>query len=448
MILALSVGPIYESMFEVFEKKNKTKRLKAASYFFSLFMREMVKNLIDLGIEIIVPYAEKEVFKEDLSNVGYFHDRLIAKSGKNENELKEIIQEAEKRVFKFFNEEYGLNIDELKRDIFRYYLIESEENLRKINTNLIFAINKVLDSLELFPKFNENPKTIIEDGVEKIVNSISKYQEYYIKKKKVKSIEDIAGGKDYFAVVVADGNSMGKLIEKKGIENIKDISKELFEFIVKGNIYNFTNKLNGELIYAGGDDILAFLPIDKVFEYIETLNSNFRKHLGENVSLSFGISINYYKFPLREAIKESWNLLYDAKSKGKKNTGEKQASFSLLLRKHSGQMVKVFHSLEDESYQKFKDIKNSVLSGKPFIKGFHHNLRGYEKTILSFYKNNRINIIDAFENMFNEASEAEFETIKKVADYLDYIKPTSEEEFNKIFYDLSFIKFLYEKVKK
>jgi CRISPR-associated protein Cmr2 len=452
MILALSVGPIYESMYEVFEKENKTKRLKAASYFFSLFMKEMVKELLKEGIDIIVPYAKEEVFKANLENVGYFHDRLIAKSDKNKEELEEIIKNAENQVFETFVNNYNLNKEELKKDIYRYYLIENEDELKKINSNLVFAINKVLDSLELFPKFNENPKTIKKNNIEKIVNSISKYQDYYIKKHKVKSIEDIAKG-DYFAVVVADGNSMGKLIEKKGFKNIEEVSKGLFDFIVNKNIYELTNEeFKGELIYAGGDDILAFLPIDKVFEYMEKLNERFKESLEENVSLSFGISINYKKFPLREAIKESWKLLYEAKDKGKiKENGKekKEASFSLLLRKHSGQTIKLFHRLNSEEYKKFKDIKKSVIDKKaPFIKSFHHNLRRYENVILNFYKHKRDNIIDAFKNMFNEASEKEFETIKKVAEYLDYVKPTdkNKESFDKIFYDLSFIKFLNEKV--
>jgi len=443
MILALSVGPIYESMFEVFEKKNKTKRLKAASYFFSLFMREMVDRLRKIdGIYVIVPYAEDEVFEKDLTNIGYFHDRLIVKSNKSYEELKNIVEKVENEVFEEFRKEYNLNKENLKKDIYRYYLIEDEEELKKVDSNLVFAINKILDSLELAPKFSKNPKTIIEDGVEKVVNSISKYQDYYIKKHKVKSIEDIAKG-DYFAVIVADGNGMGKVIEKKGIENIKSISKGLFDFIVENNIYEYTISLKGELIYAGGDDVLAFLPVDRVFEYIEKLNEDFKKSLGKDVSLSFGISINYYKFPLREAIKESWGLLYDAKNKG-----ERKAAFSLRLRKHSGQVENIFHKLDSKEYNFFKEIKELVLNGKPFIKSFHHNLRRYQKVILSFYNHNRSNIVDAFENMFNEASEAEFETIKKVAEYLDYVEPKKEEEFNNIFYDLSFIKFLSEKVKE
>ena len=443
MILALSIGPIYDSMFEVFEKENKTKRLKATSYFFSLFMKEFIKRLQTIdNINVIVPYAKDEVFEKDLKNVGYFHDRLIAKTNKSVSELQNIIKQIENEVFEEFSKNYALNKKELEKDIYRYYLIEDEEELKRVDENLIFAINKILDSLELSPKFKENPKTIIKDGVEKVINSISKYQDYYLSQSKVKSIEEIAKN-DYFAVVVADGNRMGKVIEQKGIENIEEISKGLFKFIVEKDVYKFTNELNGELIYAGGDDILAFLPVDKIFEYIEILNQNFQKLLGKEVSLSFGISINYYKFPLREAIKESWNLLYEAKEKG-----DRKASFSLLFRKHSGQVEKLFHRLDTQSYEKFKNIKNSVVEGKPFIKGFHHNLRRYESLILSFYKNNRTNIIDAFENMFNEASEEEFETIKKVAYYLDYEKPMKKADFNKIFYDLSFIKFLSEKVKE
>jgi CRISPR-associated protein Cmr2 len=451
MILALSVGPIYDSMNEVFEKDSKTKRLKAASYFFSLFMKKMVKELQNKKINVIVPYARDEVFKTNLKNVGYFHDRLIAKSDKNKEKLEKIIKEVENEVFEDFVKNYNLNKEELKKDIYRYYLIENEEELKTINSNLVFAINKVLDSLELFPKFNEKPKTTIKDNIEKIENSISKYQDFYIKTHRVKSIEDISKG-NYFAVVVADGNSMGKLIGKKGFENIEEISKGLFDFIVNKNIYELTKDLKGELIYAGGDDILAFLPIDKVFEYIEELNKRFKESLGDKVSLSFGISINYYKFPLRKAIKESWDLLYEAKDRGKtKENGEekKEASFSLLLRKHSGQTMKLFHKLNSKEYKKFKKIKKSVIEeNAPFVKGFHHNLKRYENVILSFYTHKRDNIIDAFENMFNEANKDEFKTIKKVADYLDYIKPRDEESFNKIFYDLSFIKFLYEKVKK
>ena len=118
-------------------------------------------------------------------------------------------------------------------------------------------------------------------------------------------------------------------------QNIKQISKSLYEFFTsKDNIYNITKNYGGELIYAGGDDILAFLPVKKdnmiFLDYIKEIDDRFRQIVGNDVGLSFGINIAYKKYPLRDAIKTAFNLLYSAKGYGSN-------SVAINTTKHSGQ---------------------------------------------------------------------------------------------------------------
>ena len=89
------------------------------------------------------------------------------------------------------------------------------------------------------------------------------------------SVPDIAANNDdgspYVAIIAIDGDEMGKWISG-------------FHAQFSEALANFSNKLdgkivgnfNGQLIYAGGDDVLAILPADKDIKCARTLRAVFR----------------------------------------------------------------------------------------------------------------------------------------------------------------------------
>jgi CRISPR-associated protein Cmr2 len=128
----------------------------------------------------------------------------------------------------------------------------------------------------------------------------------------------------YIAVVQLDGDGLGKAITKI---SANDPNGKKFEQISNGLMSFCTNAAGtivdygGLPIFAGGDDLLFLAPIsmpggsvNNVFSLCQKLDADFKRHLiGHEVSLSGGVSIFYYKYPLSEAVANAASLEKKAK---------------------------------------------------------------------------------------------------------------------------------------
>lgn len=440
--IAYTIGPIYDTIFDTLNGKNKTKKLKAGSYFFSFFMKTLLKNIKD-DFDVLVPYIGGEALLHE-HKMGLFHDRFIAQSDKSKDEIRDIfvakVELTFKELAKIIQDE--TKAYELMDNMTNHTIIASQDELKNVDENIIFALSKILDSKELQRSFTfQMPRT----------NWIRKYQENIVKDgDKVKTIEDISEtlGFKYYAVITADGDKMGAKIKEEATDNpakIKDLSQKLFTFFTAENdIYTITNReFGGELIYAGGDDILAFLPVkfkDKtLLDYIKVLDERFKKYVGVDVSLSFGVNIAYYKYPLRNAINSAFDLLHEAKSNEKiKNR------VSLKITKHSGQYFGTTLALQGARYEKYKKLVDGILNNKVSLPhSFHHSLKRYEEAILATYGYENSSIKAMFATVFNDAkSDTDTQGLEIVREYLDICRPQTNYDFNALFSELSIIKFL------
>lgn len=101
----------------------------------------------------------------------------------------------------------------------------------------------------------------------------------------------------YLAVLAADGDQMGKtLSEIKDIEQHRSFSKRLAQFAQQAE--KTVREHDGCLVYAGGDDVLAFLPVDKCLDCARQLHDEFGSIVGQiNLdavpTLSIGIAIGH-----------------------------------------------------------------------------------------------------------------------------------------------------------
>jgi len=149
----------------------------------------------------------------------------------------------------------------------------------------------------------------------------------------------------YYAILAMDGDNMGKwlkgeflpeigkLIHEKAQKSLLDystgndreeletllrmkhpmspsfhnlFSRKLSEFALN-TVRNFVEtKHYGKLIYAGGDDVLAFLTVDEALNCAFELNKEFKTLLGnnQNASMSAGIVFVHHKYPLELALDE------------------------------------------------------------------------------------------------------------------------------------------------
>jgi CRISPR-associated protein Cmr2 len=130
----------------------------------------------------------------------------------------------------------------------------------------------------------------------------------------------------YLAVLVADGDQMGKAIsEIDDPDRHRDFSRHLSEFAREAKkIIEDPNELldedgapkrstHGCVVYTGGDDVLAFLPVDTCIATARALHEKFSKLLhgfpidpknnpGKTPALSVGIAIVHSLEPLEDIL--------------------------------------------------------------------------------------------------------------------------------------------------
>ncbi len=161
----------------------------------------------------------------------------------------------------------------------------------------------------------------------------------------------------YFAVVIADGDNFGKFIENMEVEKIQVLSCKLYNFSL--NIARITKEFGGSPVYIGGEDMMIFMPLciskgndnfKTLFNYIESCKNEFQKEFQKPLSISFGIFICYYKFPLSIAIEKARELLSEAKSIPGKN------SVNIVLTQHSGHETKLLFSFNKNIFDKLNDL--------------------------------------------------------------------------------------------
>lgn len=109
----------------------------------------------------------------------------------------------------------------------------------------------------------------------------------------------------YYAVLVADGDRMGRFLsELKEVKAHQDFSRGLSAFA--GEAKKIVSGQDGHLIYSGGDDVMALLPVITVLDCAKELASKFLETLEGSEqrggTLSVGVAIVHYMESLQQAI--------------------------------------------------------------------------------------------------------------------------------------------------
>jgi CRISPR-associated protein Cmr2 len=143
----------------------------------------------------------------------------------------------------------------------------------------------------------------------------------------------------YYAILLADGDYMGKVIDeqsKQGAGKHREISQALDSFA--RNVEKIIETYTGALVYAGGDDVLAFMPLDTVLACAQELAGEFARQLApfsydENKppTLSVGIAVVHHLDLLREALNLARSAEKQAKSVPSKN------ALAIRISKRSGE---------------------------------------------------------------------------------------------------------------
>ena len=112
----------------------------------------------------------------------------------------------------------------------------------------------------------------------------------------------------YLAILAADGDRMGKTLSHlKKMQEHQAFSKQLAQFAVATR--SVVQDHQGCLVYAGGDDVLAFVPVDQCVKCARQLHDSFADLLkcfedeqGNPPTLSVGIAIVHCTEPLEDLL--------------------------------------------------------------------------------------------------------------------------------------------------
>ena len=317
--------------------------------------------------------------------------------------------------------------------------------------------------------FAKNIKKEDSEIWDKIV-AIGKNEEKYIKEIKDKDLQksefekcNIYGklkqSHKYIAIVQADGDNISEII-KQIANNKSKTNQEINKAINKFSeaLSNFTIKAaekieayGGQNIYAGGDDLLFFAPVttknSNVFQLIEDIDKIFKTEIvdkeeykNSNASMSYGVSITYYKYPMHEALETARNLLFNKAKQDKKN------AIAFKIMKHSGQS---FETIISKPFSmEFKNMLNNVAGLE--INSVIYNIEKH-KILLKSIIDKKEQLHNFFENFYNEQIHKKDE-IKKMLEQVEKLlfetcKKTNNfnKTLNQVYAQLRTVKFLNTK---
>lgn len=158
------------------------------------------------------------------------------------------------------------------------------------------------DGNVFFPTILENKKLYPDqEKAKKVIEALQK----------LNKAVDISTATPFYAVLMMDGDSLGK--QMSVVENQQNISTALDNFTKK--VPGIVKKKNGFLIYAGGDDVLAILPLEDAMECAVALRCWYSEcftpyeKLKNTTSLSGAIEYAHIKMPLTKVLHDAHDLL-------------------------------------------------------------------------------------------------------------------------------------------
>lgn len=176
----------------------------------------------------------------------------------------------------------------------------------------------------------------------------------------------------YMAVIAMDGDRMGAALKEIATrEKHTEFSQTLARF-PEQEVKPLVDHAGGQLVYAGGDDVLVLVPADAALDLAEKLHDKFlevmkafRKLDPEKpLDASCGIAVGHYKFPLQRIVEEARH----AESRAKNKRG--RAAFEISLLKRSGEIIQWGGKWEGKALPVYQDFtaksegEHTVFSGR------------------------------------------------------------------------------------
>lgn len=258
------------------------------------------------------------------------------------------------------------------------------------NEYLVREVKVAFDE-ELFFQDNINKDYFTKNGYASLINKLPqielKYNELkeYLKKNKLNL-------QKYYALIVFDGDNMGKIISGEFLSDKSVLSKFqiatstlLSDYAKWAN--NYLDDPKGKTVYAGGDDFLGFINLTYLYEVMQELYAKFKcsvslplqrefkGNINEDFEFTFsaGIAIAHYKTPLSIVLKKAREMEHIAKEKGDRD------AFAIAALKHSGESHETVFKWENLQNLEYihKQLQEENFSNT-FIKNIQLELGDFE----------------------------------------------------------------------
>lgn len=166
----------------------------------------------------------------------------------------------------------------------------------------------------------------------------------------------------YGALLLADGDRMGELLDKaKTQEQHQAITQALSNFA--GGVAKIMRDYRGHCIYAGGDDVLGLVPLDKARECADALQKNFADSLNQvadelgadkKPTLSVGLAICHLMTPFGVVRELAGKAEKYAKgdhilSADEKENNERRNALGILLSVRGGSDIQLRFNWSDKN---------------------------------------------------------------------------------------------------
>ena len=199
----------------------------------------------------------------------------------------------------------------------------------------------------------------------------------------------------YLAVLVADGDRVGKAISSltESSEHQK-FSKQLSLFAE--HAIEIVRKHQGCTVYAGGDDVLAFLPLDMALEAAEELHLQFEKLMqksglfkSEDIpTLSVGISIGHCQEMLDDFIELGRKA--EKKAKTGEHAGDERNGLAVSVTTRRSEQIMVRRRWDDKEHLKSRIEKwSNLLSEGEISDRLPYDLRALTMEYKAIEKNEK-----------------------------------------------------------
>jgi len=239
--------------------------------------------------------------------------------------------------------------------------LEKLENAAKLNQKAKKALDRLLNKFEkkslrkletgIFYEENLTAKYFDEHNLEKYKEHISDIREIVV------TLDKFAKKTKYYAVLVFDGDNMGKWLSGEFLKDktqLKEFHETLSERLgqfaktaAKQLVYPC-----GQTVYAGGDDFLGFVNLNYFFEAMISLRQlfdclvnqplkKFDRQQNKELTFSAGVLIAHYKMPLHIVLQEARRLEKVAKEEGGRD------AFAMGVMKRSGESHQICYKWQE-----------------------------------------------------------------------------------------------------